>query len=250
MATSQRKLNANLENAQHSTGPRTKSGKERSSANAIQHGLTAKQPSKNGERKSKVIRLYKQICDSMEAVGKMERLLCKEIAQCWYRSADGQRMFDLECERGVELSAALLTALAKKSKAIRPLLEASQATPNGLPWDCSEMKLRLSIDQQTHQGEQRHRDDGKTATGTKRTSRQINPDMASNAHSTDSNYENTRESETSGQSGGRKDEIELHLKNRLELFRRYTASSRGDLYRALVQLQRLQQLRKGPANKS
>src|SRR5580692_12133715 len=30
----------NLENAQHSTGPKTKAGKQRSSLNALRHGLT------------------------------------------------------------------------------------------------------------------------------------------------------------------------------------------------------------------
>jgi hypothetical protein len=35
----------NRANAQHSTGPRTESGKQRSSLNALRHGLTAPQPS-------------------------------------------------------------------------------------------------------------------------------------------------------------------------------------------------------------
>ena len=40
--TSQRQLEANRANAKRSTGPRTRSGKGRSSMNAVSHGLTAK----------------------------------------------------------------------------------------------------------------------------------------------------------------------------------------------------------------
>ena len=40
MAT-EKQIIANQQNAQHSTGPRTESGKRRSRRNAIRHGLTA-----------------------------------------------------------------------------------------------------------------------------------------------------------------------------------------------------------------
>jgi hypothetical protein len=40
---------ANKENAQHSTGPRTAAGKQRSSLNALKHGLCAKDPLISGE---------------------------------------------------------------------------------------------------------------------------------------------------------------------------------------------------------
>jgi hypothetical protein len=40
--TSQRKIDANKQNAKRSTGPRTESGKLRASRNAVRHGLAAK----------------------------------------------------------------------------------------------------------------------------------------------------------------------------------------------------------------
>ena len=41
--TSDAKIEANRENAKHSTGPRTNSGKVKASRNSIKHGLTAKE---------------------------------------------------------------------------------------------------------------------------------------------------------------------------------------------------------------
>jgi hypothetical protein len=43
MSTSPAQLAANAANAQHSTGPRTTEGKDRSSQNASKHGLTARE---------------------------------------------------------------------------------------------------------------------------------------------------------------------------------------------------------------
>src|SRR6266550_4501216 len=39
--TTEKQISANQQNAKHSTGPRTESGKRRSRRNAIRHGLTA-----------------------------------------------------------------------------------------------------------------------------------------------------------------------------------------------------------------
>ena len=39
--TSLQQIEANRRNAQNSTGPRTEAGKQRSSRNAVRHGLTA-----------------------------------------------------------------------------------------------------------------------------------------------------------------------------------------------------------------
>jgi hypothetical protein len=53
MSTSPAQLAANAANAQHSTGPRTSEGKNRSSQNASKHGLTAQEvviaPGEQGE---------------------------------------------------------------------------------------------------------------------------------------------------------------------------------------------------------
>jgi hypothetical protein len=50
---------ANLANAQHSTGPRTETGKAASSQNALKHGLTAKTILLPGED------AYRKMCEGM-----------------------------------------------------------------------------------------------------------------------------------------------------------------------------------------
>ena len=54
-------VTANLANAQHSTGPRTETGKAASSQNALKHGLTAKTVLLPGEDEA----AYRKMCEGM-----------------------------------------------------------------------------------------------------------------------------------------------------------------------------------------
>jgi hypothetical protein len=78
-------LNANRENAQHSSGPRTQEGKKRSSLNAFRHGLTGQIVIHTPEDEE----AFKKHCDgireALAAVGALEIDLAQAIAEDRWR---------------------------------------------------------------------------------------------------------------------------------------------------------------------
>ena len=76
---------ANKQNAQHSTGPRTDEGKQRSSQNAIKHGLRSKHPIMPGEDPVE----YQQKLDKLRAdlrpLNALEEDLVEQIADTSWR---------------------------------------------------------------------------------------------------------------------------------------------------------------------
>jgi hypothetical protein len=79
-------IRANRLNAQHSTGPRTEAGKQKSSFQAISHGLTAAKmvviPA-DDQKEFEALRL--QLQEEHTPVGKLEQMLVDEITHCWWR---------------------------------------------------------------------------------------------------------------------------------------------------------------------
>jgi hypothetical protein len=98
---SDRKLAANRENAQRSTGPRTARGKARSAMNAVKHGVLAKRhalarpgvlsqglvlPKLEGHRASAQFRaLMSALIADRKPVGALEMLMVQEIGVCTWR---------------------------------------------------------------------------------------------------------------------------------------------------------------------
>jgi hypothetical protein len=86
---SERKLQSNRENAQHSTGPSTKSGKNRSRLNAIKHGFYVSdlppQRSVFPEDFNKARILFQELVDHYQPVGPMEKMLVEIIAECCWK---------------------------------------------------------------------------------------------------------------------------------------------------------------------
>jgi hypothetical protein len=84
---SERKLKANRENAQKSTGPKTPKGKEYSRRNALKHGLFIRDSDEfvaeedPGEFRS----LYRRLRDELQPVGPSEESVVQHIAICWLR---------------------------------------------------------------------------------------------------------------------------------------------------------------------
>src|SRR5262245_133704 len=75
----------NHRNAQHSTGPRTVEGKERSSQNALRHGLRSELPVLPGERAEDWEAHCTGIVQSLAPAGALETELAGRVALCLWR---------------------------------------------------------------------------------------------------------------------------------------------------------------------
>src|SRR5262245_21582907 len=75
----------NHRNAQHSTGPRTVEGKERSSQNALRHGLRSELPVLPGERAEDWEAHRAGIVQSLAPAGALEAELAGRVALCLWR---------------------------------------------------------------------------------------------------------------------------------------------------------------------
>ncbi len=84
-ATQARRTAINRANSQHSTGPRTKSGKQRSSQNALSHGLTARTAVLPTEDPEACQRHIQQFLDEYAPANATETQLVHEIANTAWR---------------------------------------------------------------------------------------------------------------------------------------------------------------------
>ena len=82
---SEAKIEANRNNAKHSSGPKSASGKHRSSQNAMRHGLTGRIVVLPGEDMAEFERFSKEIVDSLNAHSPMERQCAQAIADAQWR---------------------------------------------------------------------------------------------------------------------------------------------------------------------
>lgn len=84
---SPRKVEANRENAQRSTGPRTIRGKRNSSRNSLKHGLFAKDLVVSDSEDIKLfVRLLSELRQDLKPHGRVEDLLVESMATCVWRS--------------------------------------------------------------------------------------------------------------------------------------------------------------------
>src|ERR1035438_2689627 len=88
---SERKIQANRQNALRSTGPKTERGKRTVSCNAIKHGFLAREvviTAGDGEEGLEEFHdLVEQFCEYYEPVVVVEESLVQTIATCWWRKA-------------------------------------------------------------------------------------------------------------------------------------------------------------------
>lgn len=83
--TSRNKAEANRQNAQKSTGPRTPEGKARSSANALKHGLTAEKVVLPDEDRHEFEALRQSVLIELMPEGILEEFYAERIATCMWR---------------------------------------------------------------------------------------------------------------------------------------------------------------------
>ena len=82
---SDRQVRANQMNALKSTGPKTEAGKAASSANALRHGLTARQIVLSGENPAEFETLREDLAREIAPITAMEVLLVDRLAQLFWR---------------------------------------------------------------------------------------------------------------------------------------------------------------------
>jgi len=100
---SDKKRAANKRNAQSSTGPKTSSGKARSSRNALKHGLLAKDvvidTPGTTENRADFDALLADLLAELQPQGIIEETLVERIATCYWRLRRAQR-FEVGAIRG------------------------------------------------------------------------------------------------------------------------------------------------------
>jgi hypothetical protein len=83
--TSDKKIEANRENALKSTGPRTPEGKDAVRLNAMRHGLRSKEVLLPGEEADALRELDKNLRAELRPVGEVENLLVDRIIAAYWR---------------------------------------------------------------------------------------------------------------------------------------------------------------------
>jgi hypothetical protein len=91
MAT-EAQINANRRNAKRSTGPRTPVGKERSSRNALRHGLLARESVLPDEDGDEFDALAARIRQDLRPQGELEELLCQRVITTAWRLSRAARI--------------------------------------------------------------------------------------------------------------------------------------------------------------
>jgi hypothetical protein len=79
MATSEKRVTANRQNAKKSTGPRTLDGKERARLNAVTHGLTAQTAVLPGEDPGELEALGKSLMRQLKPRGVVQRIIAERV---------------------------------------------------------------------------------------------------------------------------------------------------------------------------
>ena len=92
MSTSSKQVLANQQNAEHSTGPRTREGKRAVSLNALRHGLTSQLVVLPNEDHSHYIRFSTALKADLKPEGTVEKMLAQTVCDTQWRLERGRAM--------------------------------------------------------------------------------------------------------------------------------------------------------------
>ena len=99
--STQKQINANRQNAQKSTGPKTNEGKAAVSQNAVKHGIFSQSVIK-GENEADYEAFHNKMLDEMKPVGPTEILLAARIVGLWWRLERAERMQNQAIDEMIE----------------------------------------------------------------------------------------------------------------------------------------------------
>ncbi len=103
------RADVNRANAEHSTGPRTPEGKQRSAMNAVRHGLSAKTPVLPGEDPQAYQEFCRKMIEDIHPKGTLEEQLAQSLAGIQWRlntcPALTQQLLDTETDPRVQREA-------------------------------------------------------------------------------------------------------------------------------------------------
>jgi hypothetical protein len=115
--SSDRQIEANRQNAQRSTGPRTADGKARVASNALKHGLTGKQVVLPGEDPAEFDSFRSDLIADLAPQGALEEILAEKIVTDTWRlrrvpvleAALHRRGCQMGAEEGLNLTDSVIT---------------------------------------------------------------------------------------------------------------------------------------------
>ena len=144
---SDRKRQANRNNAQRSTGPRTPEGKARSRANALKHGLLAETILINDrdpdEEPQDFDDLLSALIDDVQPAGAREQLLVERLAVCYWRLRRAHRFEAHYIDAHRRAQRASLGRSAEEAGVPKPPLPVSE-------WASNLIRYESLIDRELH----------------------------------------------------------------------------------------------------
>jgi len=124
--STQEQINANRQNAQKSTGPRTAEGKAAVSKNAVKHGLFASETVIEGENQADYDEYLDGFLAELEPDGMVETLMAERFVSLSWRLKRAERMHNQAIDRMIEFE--VTSPLARHAKKLS--LQA-QGVPRG-----------------------------------------------------------------------------------------------------------------------
>ncbi len=139
-------LEANRQNAQKSTGAKTETGKEASSANSVRHGLLADGlVFESEEQEKQFAEFMDQLTNDLMPDGAMQSIIVEEIAVCYWKLGLALRWEMAAARSRRESSRDVVQGLVAEklgNKSQLEFLDNQRVALCGGGWECTELLVR------------------------------------------------------------------------------------------------------------